>query len=319
MAKYMIKRILLMIPVLLGVTFIVFTILHLTPGDPARLILGDGATLEAIERYRAENGLNDPFFAQYFRYLGNLLLRADIGTSYATHQPVAQVLLECLPTTLRLAFTSMTFATFLGIGFGVLSAVNYHTPVDTMTTVFVLIGISMPVFWLGLLLILAFSVHLRWLPASGFDSLAQMILPSVALGAQSVSVIAQMTRTSMLEVTQQDYVRTARAKGLRPGAVILHHEIGNALIPTITSIGLQFGGLVGGAVLTESVFSIPGIGRLMVESIKMRDYPVVQGGVLLISFAYCIINLVVDLLYAWVDPHIRLQYQPVGRKRRRTG
>lgn len=309
MLKYVGKRLLMMIPVLLGVTFIIFSMLFITPGDPARLVLGDAATPEAVEQYREEQGLNDPFLVQYGRYMKNLILHADLGTSYSTKKPVFDLIKDCFPATVKLAFCSMLFALVLGVPIGIISAIKQYSVFDMCSMGFALLGISMPVFWLGLLLTLLFSVRLGWLPSSGFSTPLHLILPAVSLGAQSVAVITRMTRSSMLEVINMDYIKTARAKGLRENVVIVRHALGNALIPIITSAGLQFGTLLGGAVLTESIFSIPGIGRLMVDSIKMRDFPTVQGGVLIIAIAFSIVNLLVDLLYAFVDPRIKAQYK----------
>lgn len=309
MIKYIIRRLLLLIPVLLGVTFIVFTMLYITPGDPAKMVLGDTATPEAIEQYREEQGLNDPFLVQYGNYMRKLIFHGDIGTSYATRRPVIQEIAQCFPATVKLACSAMVVAICLGIPIGILSAVRQYSIFDMITMVFALIGISMPVFWLGLLLILLFAVQLKVLPSSGYSSFAHMILPAITLGAQSVAVFTRMTRSSMLEVINMDYIKTARAKGQSEKVVILKHALGNALIPIITSVGLQFGTLLGGSILTESIFSIPGIGRLMVDSIKMRDFPVVQGGVLIIAIAFCFVNLAVDLLYAFVDPRIKAQYK----------
>ncbi|MDO4519355.1 MAG: ABC transporter permease [Eubacteriales bacterium] len=309
MLKYVGKRLLMLIPVLIGVTFIIFSMLYVTPGDPARIVLGESASPEAVQQYREEQGLNDPFLVQYGRYMKKLIFHADLGTSYSTKKPVIDLIKDCFPATVKLAFASMFVALLFGIPIGIISAIKQYSVFDMCSMGFALLGISMPVFWLGLLLTLLFSVQLKWLPSSGFDSIKHMILPAVSLGAQSVAVITRMTRSSMLEVINMDYIKTARSKGLREKTVILKHALGNALIPIITSAGLQFGTLLGGAVLTESIFSIPGIGRLMVDSIKMRDFPTVQGGVLVIALAFCIVNLLVDLLYAFVDPRIKAQYK----------
>ena len=226
-----------------------------------------------------------------------------------TRRPVSDEILSAFPSTIKLAALSMVIAILLGIPFGIISAIRQYSLFDSVTMIFAMVGLSMPVFWLGILLILFFSVQLRWLPSSGFDSLAAMILPSITLAAQSVAIVTRMTRSSMLEVVRQDYIRTARAKGQKESVVIWRHALGNALIPVVTVVGLQFGHLLGGAVLTESIFSIPGVGRLMVEAIKMRDYPLVQGGVLYIAIAFSLVNLLVDLVYAWVDPRIKAQYK----------
>ncbi len=280
----------------------------MTPGDPAKMILGQGATPEAVEQLRHEMGIDQPFFVQFFIYLKNMILHQDIGISYVTKMPVIVSILSCAPYTFKLALSAIIVGMIFGIPVGIISAVKQYSVFDTVSMILALIGLSMPVFWLGLLLIILFSVQLGWLPASGFDTFKAMILPSLALGAQSVAIFARMTRSSMLEVVRQDYIRTIRAKGQKEIIIIFMHTLRNSLIPIITIIGLQFGTLLGGALLTESIFSIPGIGRLMVESIKARDYPVVQGGVLLIAIAFSMVNLIVDIIYGFVDPRIRSQY-----------
>lgn len=308
MTKYVIKRILFLIPIMLGVSFIVFALLYITPGDPARNALGPSAPEEAVVQLREEMGLDDPFLVQYGRYLKNIATKGDLGSSYISKLPVSQEILSRAGTTIRLAFFAILFAVLLGVPIGIISAIKQYSIFDNITMIFALIGISMPVFWLGLLLIMLFSVQLGWLPASGFSTPAQMILPSIALGAQSVSVITRMTRSSMLEVIRKDYIKTARAKGQRENVVIWRHALGNALIPIITITGIQFGQLMGGALMTEVIFSIPGIGCLMVDSIKMRDAPMVLGCVLFVAVAFAIVNLVVDLLYTFVDPRIKTKY-----------
>lgn len=309
MLKYITRRIILLIPVIFGVAFIVFFLLYITPGDPARIILGDQAPEEAVTQLRSEMGLDDPFIVQFGRYAYNLIFNQDIGKSYVTKRPVIEEILNVFPATLRLSASAVVLSLIIGIPFGIISAIKQYSIFDSITMMLALVGISMPVFWLGLLLILLFSVHLGWLPSSGYTTLDAMILPAIALGAQSIAIITRMTRSSMLEVIRMDYIRTARSKGQLEKIVILKHALGNALIPIITIAGLQFGRLLGGAVLTESIFSIPGIGRLMVESIKMRDYPVVQGGVLFVAISFSLVNLLVDLLYAYVDPRIKSQYK----------
>ena len=306
--KYILRRFALLIPVIIGVTFIVFTLMFITPGDPAKIILGESAPAASVKQLRDEMGLNKPFLVQYGTYLKNLVVHQDIGKSYVTKRPVLKEIADCFPATFKLASLSMIFAIAIGIPIGIISAVKQYSWFDTFSMIFALIGISMPVFWMGILLILLFAVQLHWLPASGFSSINHMILPAITLGAQSVAIITRMTRSSMLEVIRQDYIRTVRAKGQKESVVVLRHALGNALIPIITIVGLQFGGLLGGAVLTESIFSIPGVGRLMVDAIKMRDFPVVQGGVLFIAITFSIVNLLVDLLYAYVDPRIKSQY-----------
>lgn len=308
MAKYIVKRVLYLIPVMLGVSFIVFALLYITPGDPARNALGPSASEEAVAAMREEMGLNDGFLVQYARYVSKIVTKGDLGQSYITKASVTQEIFARAGSTFRLAVLAITFAVLLGIPNGIISAIKQYSIFDNIAMVLALIGISMPVFWLGLLLIMFFSVYLGWLPSSGFSTPAQMILPAIALGSQSVSVITRMTRSSMLEVIRKDYIRTARAKGQRECVVVWRHALGNALIPIITIIGIQFGHLMGGALMTEVIFSIPGIGRLMVDSIKMRDAPMVLGCVLFVAVTFSLVNLIVDLLYTFVDPRIKTKY-----------
>ncbi len=309
MVKYIFRRVLFLIPVLLGVAFCVFTLLYLTPGDPARMVLGDLATEESLKEFRAKEGLDKPFLMQFGNYIYKAVTKGDIGRSYITKRPVTQEILAAFPATLKLSALAMLIAILVGLPCGILSAIKQYSIFDTITMIFAMIGLSMPVFWLGLLLILFFSVHLRWLPSSGFDTFQAMILPAVALSAQAISIVTRMTRSSMLEVVRADYIRTARSKGQKESVVIWVHALYNALIPVVTICGLQFGHLLSGAILTESIFAIPGVGRLMVEAIKMRDYPLVQGGVLFVAVVFSLVNLLVDLLYAYIDPRIKAQYK----------
>ncbi len=305
MFKYILRRIFFLIPVLLGVAFCVFTLLYITPGDPARMVLGDLATDEAIKEFRDREGLNDPFLIQFWNYISKAVFKGDIGRSYSTKRPVMTEIMTAFPYTLKLSAFAMIIAIIIGIPCGIISAIKQYSWFDTFTMIFAMIGLSMPVFWLGLLLILLFAVNLRWLPSSGFSTFKAMILPSVALAAQSVSMVTRMTRSSMLEVIRADYIRTARAKGQKESIVIGVHALRNALIPVVTLCGLQFGQLLSGAILTESIFAVPGVGRLMVNAIMSRDYPMVQGGVLFIAITFSVVNLLVDLLYAYIDPRIK--------------
>ena len=307
MLKYAIRRILILIPVILSVMFILYAMLYFTPGDPARIALGEEATPEAITAFRDEHGLNDPFIVQFGRYAFNAFTKFDLGYSYTMKSPVSQELAIRIPTTMRLAFAAVLFSTILGLPLGILSAIRQYSLLDSIVTVFILLGVSMPTFWTGLLLILAFSVKLGWLPSMGFDTLSEMVLPVVTLSGSSTALFAKMTRSSMLEVIKSDYVRTARAKGQKESIVIWRHALPNALIPIMTIISMQFGALLGGSIVSEAIFSISGVGRLMLEAINMRDYPIIQGGVLFISLSYCFINLIVDLLYAVVDPRITIK------------
>ncbi len=304
MTKRILKRILLLIPTVIGVSFIVFLLFYLSPGDAALAKAGPNAPKEVIDALRENMGLNDPFLAQYLRFLKGLLFHFDLGNSYISGSSVTKTLLAVFPNTLKLTGFSLLIAVFFGILLGVLSAVKRGTFVDKLVMIISMVGIAMPIFWTGILLILLFSVRLRWLPPSGFSSFKAMLMPAFALGLQSSAIIMRMTRSSMLEVLNQDYIETANAKGLKKQKIIFVHALKNAMIPIITTIGLQAGGLLGGSVLTETVFSIPGIGRLMVESIKTRDLPVVLGGVILISICYSLISIIVDILYGFIDPRI---------------
>ena len=304
MTKRILKRILLLIPTVIGVSFIVFLLFYLSPGDAALAKAGPNAPKEVIDALRENMGLNDPFLAQYLRFLKGLLFHFDLGNSYISGSSVTNTLLAVFPNTLKLTGFSLLIAVFFGILLGVLSAVKRGTFVDKLVMIISMVGIAMPIFWTGILLILLFSVRLRWLPPSGFSSFKAMLMPAFALGLQSSAIIMRMTRSSMLEVLNQDYIETANAKGLKKQKIIFVHALKNAMIPIITTIGLQAGGLLGGSVLTETVFSIPGIGRLMVESIKTRDLPVVLGGVILISICYSLISIIVDILYGFIDPRI---------------
>nr|WP_303936335.1 ABC transporter permease [Treponema denticola] len=308
MFKYIIRRILLLIPVMLGVALIVFTLLYFTPGDPARNKLGTNAPLEEVLKLREKMGLDDPFVVQFGRYLKNFIFYGSLGESYITEQPVVLEISTRVGSTIKLAIAATLVSIIFGIPLGIVSAIKQYSVFDHITMVFALIGLSMPVFWLGLLMILLFSVKLAWLPSSGFSSFKHIILPALALGAQSVAVLTRMTRSSMLETIRQDYIRTARAKGQKEKIVIFKHALGNSLIPVITVVGIQFGQLMGGAVMTEIIFSIPGIGRLMIDSIKLRDAPVVLGCVLFVAVTFAIVNLIVDILYTYVDPRIKTQY-----------
>lgn len=305
-----------MIPVLFGVAFVIFTMLYFTPGDPAVQILGEGATPEAIAALREELGLNAPFVVRFFNYIKDLVWYGDLGISYSTNRPVIDEILSRFPTTLELAALSVLIATLIGVFCGIIAAVRQYSIFDNVATVVSLIGASMPNFWQGIMMILLFSVYLSWLPASGFDSPICWIMPAMTIGTSTAASIMRMTRSSMLEVIRKDYIRTARAKGQSEFVVIFHHALKNAMIPVLTTIGLSFGRMMGGAVLTESIFAIPGLGSLIVNAIKARDYPVVQGGVLFIAFVFGFVNLFVDILYAFCDPRIKAMYGS-GKKRKK--
>jgi peptide/nickel transport system permease protein len=301
---YLLRRVLSALPAVLGVIVIVFAMVRLAPGDPALLLAGEFADAATVERIRARFGLDRPPLEQFWIFLTGVA-GGDLGTSVRTTRPVADDLARFFPATLELAFAAIVVAAVLGVAAGVLSAVYRNTWIDATVTFLSLLGVSMPVFWFGLLAILFFSVNLGWFPVAGRGGLAHLVLPAVTLSTSSLAIIARMTRSSLLETFGQDYVRTASAKGLNDRAVVLKHALKNALIPVVTIGGLQFGQLLAGAVLTETVFTWPGIGRLLVDSILTRDYPVVQGAVLLIAISFIVVNIVVDLLYAVIDPRIR--------------
>ena len=304
MLKFTMKRLVYLVLVLVGVSFLVFLLLYMTPGDPVRMMLGESATPEAQAELRLELGLDDPFLVQYGRYIKNIVVHQALGTSYSTRRPVLDEIMTVFPNTVKLATAAIIIAVILGTFLGIVSAVKQNSLLDNAVMVLALIGTSAPIFWIGILMIILFSVNLGWLPPSGFGSFKQLIMPALALGMQSTAVVARMTRSSMLEVIRQDFVKTARAKGQKESVVIMKHVFRNALIPVITVVGLQFGTLLGGAMLTEVVFSIPGVGRLMIEAIKQRDFPIVQGSVLFVAACFSLVNLAVDLLYAVVDPKV---------------
>ncbi|AOK91638.1 MULTISPECIES: ABC transporter permease [Paenibacillus] len=334
MNSYIVKRLAILIPVLLGMTLIVFSIIHAIPGDPAETILGDKATEQSKQALREQLGLNKPWLQQYGTYLGELA-QGDLGDSIRTKQPIAREMVPYLAATLELTVASMFFAVVVGMNAGIVSAWKRNSWFDYVSMVIALVGVSMPIFWLGLMEQWIFANKLHWLPSIGrmnsrdpveavthlavidafiggrmdqvWTVIKHLILPSIALGTIPMAVIARITRSSMLEVMDADYIRTARAKGLASFQVVYKHALKNAAIPVLTVIGLQTGSLLGGAVLTETIFAWPGIGRYIFEAISSRDYPVIQSGILIIAFLFVIINLIVDLLYAVLDRRIRYQ------------
>ncbi len=303
MYGYVIRRLLLAIPVLIGVSILVFAIIRLIPGDPARAIAGVHASPEYIEQVRRELLLDEGLHVQYYVYMSNLL-QGDMGRSTFTRRPVVVELRERFPNTLVLAATAMVIASMIGLSAGIVSATKRYSLFDNFSMLAALIGVAAPVFWLGVMFQLLFSVNLGWLPSGGIGTWKHLVLPALTLGLATAALLARITRSSMLEVLRQDFITTARSKGLVERVVIYKHALKNALIPVVTVMGLQFGTLLGGAVLTETVFSWPGIGRLMVDSILARDYPVVQGAVLLLAVFFVMINLVVDVIYSFLDPRI---------------
>lgn len=313
LVSLIVRRALQLLFLLLGISFLVFSSMYIAPGDPAAVIGGPTATESDITAIRDNLGLNDPFITQYVRYVGNAI-QGDFGYSYQTSQPVSDAIMIRFPNTLKLAIASMIVAVILGVITGLVSALKQNSLLDVSATTFALAGISIPNFWLGALLILVFSVNLQWLPVGGMsnpfytmDGIKELILPAITLGTGSAAMIARMTRSSMLEVIRADYVRTARAKGVKEKNVIWIHTLKNAMIPIITVIGLNFGLLLGGTIITEKVFAINGVGRLMIDAIAARDFPMVQGSVLLVATLFVLVNLIVDIVYTYIDPRIKYE------------
>ncbi|MED4783962.1 nickel ABC transporter permease [Brevibacillus choshinensis] len=304
MLGYITKRLLQMIPTLIGVSILCFIIIHSVPGDPANLIAGVDATAEEIQIVKERLGLDRPLYEQYGSYVMGML-QGDLGKSLRSDRPVAEEILSRFPSTIMLTMLSVVVMVLVGLFAGIMSAIRPNSMRDNATMMVSLFGISMPVFWSGIMLILVFSYYLQWLPSGGSTQLKHYILPALALGLSSSAVLARLTRSSILEVIHQDFIRTARAKGVREKLVIYKHTLKNALIPIITIVGLEFGHLLGGAVLTETVFSMNGIGRYIIQSIQFRDYPAIQGSILFVAAIFVIVNLVVDLCYGAVDPRIR--------------
>lgn len=325
MLAYIARRLLLLIPMAIGMVVVTFGLLLIIPGDPAAVLLGQDATPEAILNLRNSLGLNDPWYIRLWNYFA-ALLQGDMGRSIFQNQPVSEIIMGRLGATIELAIVALLLASVIGITLGVLAAIRQGTWVDTVTMLFAQLGVSMPVYWLGLLLMLLFAVQLGWLPSIGrgvpmhealwaaltgrpqvlWDSFRHIALPALALAANSAAIISRLVRASMLEVLREDFVRTAYSKGLRRGRVVVRHALRNALLPVLSVIGLRFGALLGGAVLTESIFAWPGLGQLTISAISQRDLPLIQGIVLTFAIVFALVNLIVDLLYAAVDPRVRL-------------
>ncbi|NMB02490.1 MAG: ABC transporter permease [Firmicutes bacterium] len=309
MWRYIFRRLLMLIPVLIGISIFVFLLMYLTPGDPALLMLGEGAPAEQLEALRESMGLNEPVYVQYFNWLKNAV-RGDLGRSLRSKKLVTTEILDRLPATTELALAAVAFAVIVGVPVGILSASKPNSWFDNIAMVGALTGVGMPVFWQGIMLILIFSVNLQWFPSSGrLGGFEYLVLPAITLGTASTASIARLTRSAMLDVLQQDYIRTARSKGLPRRAVTFRHALRNALIPVVTMIGLQFGGLMSGAVLTETIFAWPGIGRMVVEAINNKDFPLVQGTIMTFALIYALVNLIIDVTYAFLDPRLRLLYE----------
>jgi len=314
--KFLFRRLLQVIPTLFFVLLTVFLLMKLIPGDPARVLLGPEARPQDIERFRSELGLDEPVITQFAIYIGRVFT-GNFGRSLIYRQDVLTLVFDRIPTTLLLSFSALFLAVIVGIPAGILAATKHNTFHDLSITILSLVGISIPIFWFGMILIVIFALQLGWLPAVGmgrlsnglWDVIRHIILPSTALGILSMGTITRFTRSSMLEVLRQDYVRTAKAKGLNRGLVLYRHALRNALVPIVTVVGLQLGSLLAGAVITETVFALPGLGKLMVDAILRRDFLLVQGEVLMIAFFYILVNFLVDVLYAVLNPKIRSSYR----------
>lgn len=308
MSRYVLKRLVMLIPVLIGVTFLVYFIISLSPGDTAAMLAGEDADAATIEALRHELGLDQPVIVQYAKYMLNLL-QGDMGNSYKTGRPVTNMIVSCFPNTAKLAFWSILVAVGIALPIGIISATKQYSMFDNVGMVVALIGVATPNFWLGLMMIILFSLNLGWLPSGGNKGWSSYIMPAITLGTGDAALITRMTRSSMLEVIRADYIRTARAKGVPENKVVYQHALRNALIPVVTAIGLQFGSLLGGATLTETVFAWPGIGRSTVDSIKTKDTTQVLGNIVVLTITFSCVNLLVDILYAFIDPRIKAQYK----------
>ena len=307
MWRYILKRLLMLIPVLLAVAFVIYAIMNVAEGDPVYSVAGADATEEQLAALREEMGLNGSLIERYFRYIGNLL-KGDLGISYVSKQDVMKIYLQRLPNTLKLASMTMIFATLIALPLGIIAAVNQNSWIDTLSMVLALIGLSMPNFWFGLLLIILFSLKLGWFPSGGNEGFKSIILPAFTVGAGLAALLTRTTRSSMLDVIRQDYLRTARAKGVPEKTIIRKHALRNALIPIITIFGVQFSNVLGGSVLAETVFAWPGVGRLVVDAIDQRDIPTVTGALVMTTMLVTVVNLLIDIVYAFVDPRIKAKY-----------
>lgn len=307
MHKYVGRRLILLIPILLGVTFIVFSIMALTPGDPARLILGQNAPQDAVDQLNHELGFDRPFLVRYVNYIKNAV-QGDFGKSYRTDRPVFEEIFSRFPTTLKLAISGVMVAIMIGIPLGILSAVKQYSAMDLISTVSAMFMAAIPGFWLALMLILLFSLKLGLLPSNGIGSIKHYIMPTITLSLVSAAGLLRLTRTTMLETIRQDYIRTARSKGAEERIVIWKHALKNALLPVITVVGMNFGALLGGTILIEHVFAMPGLGTLVITAIRMKDVPQVMAAVLFLATLFCVIMLAVDILYAYIDPRIKARY-----------
>ena len=316
MYRYVIKRLLLMIPVIIGVSFLVFFIMDMAPGDAVDVSAPEGATAEDLEAIRHDLGLDKPVVVRYIDYMAGML-HGDLGVSYISKTDVFQTYVEKLPATIKLSFASILISVILSVPLGIYSATRQGTIQDNISMAFAMIGLAMPHFWLGLLLIIVFSLKLQWFPSGGDQTLSSIVLPAITIGTGLMATLTRTTRSSMLDVLKQEYLRTARAKGIPEKVVVMSHALRNALIPIITIIGTQLAGVLGGSVLTETVFAWPGVGRLIVDSLNMRDTPLVTGSIIMTTILLSFVLLLVDLLYAAVDPRIKAQYTTSKRGKKK--
>ena len=307
MLKYILKRLLLMIPVLIGVSFIIYAIMDLTPGDPAMSALGEGSTVEAREQWRKEHDLDKPFMVRYFKFIYDAL-RGEFPKSYSTNEPVDQEVLHRFPTTFKLAFLGTTLSVVIGVTVGVISAVKQYSIIDTVSMITAMLLTSIPAFWMGLMLILLFSLKLNLLPATGIDSWKSYILPMIAVAINTMASLIRLTRSSMLDVIRADYIRTAKSKGVPNKRVIFKHALRNALLPVVTQIGINFGVQLGGAIIIEQVFAIPGLGTLMINSVRLKDTPMVMMSITFVAIVAGLVNLLVDILYTFIDPRTKSSF-----------
>ncbi|HJP17929.1 MAG TPA: nickel ABC transporter permease [Nitrospinota bacterium] len=306
MNNYIIKRLLLTIPTVFGVVTLVFLVIHFIPGDPVEIMLGETASQTDKAKLRADLGLDLPIFTQYLGFLSNLF-QGNLGTSFHFRQPAFELIMKRLPATIELSLGALAVALIISIPLGIFSAVKQYSYVDQGSLFLALIGVSMPNFWLGPILIIVFSIHLGWLPVSGRGDIYNLILPAITLGASMAAILTRMIRSSLLDTLKEEYIKTARAKGLPEPIILLKHALRNALLPVVTILGLQFGSLLAGSIITETIFSWPGIGRLTIQAIVSRDYPLVQACVMVVALGYVFINLLTDLMYAWIDPRIKYE------------
>ena len=308
MVRYVIRRLLLMIPVIIGVTLLIFMLQAFTPGDPAKLALGNDATEEELQQWREERDLNAPILVQYGKYMWGVL-HGDFGISYRSPKNITTTIFERWPTTFLVAILSVSISALIGVALGIIAALHRNSWVDSFARFLGMLGVSMPNFWFALLMIMQFALNLKWFPVSGFYGPEYWVLPMATVGILGSAGLLRLTRSAVLDSLSADYIRTARSKGQKEGKIVLHHVLRNALIPIVTSIGGHFAAALGGTIILEQIFAIPGLGQLMVNAIYQRDYPLIRGSVLLVAVADSVVNLLVDLIYAWIDPRVMAAFR----------